>query len=189
MQIENVLYKEKQHLGFNRLSMIWRTLITLFCFVAYYWSENPKPVQVSLIRIGEYPISQIPNSGQIFFILGVSMLILSTLLVYVLHTNIKVFDTYLVIDGFWTARRVKINLDTITHIRKSKYKKHIFRRAVYNLHSNGVIRFYTSGNEFVELKDDAGFTYRIGTQRASELYRVLKSQIKQIEAGRNNSVY
>ncbi len=175
------IYSEKQHLGFNRLSMIWRTLITLFCFISYYWSENPKPVQVAIIRIGQYPVSDIPNSGQIFFMLGISMLVLSTMLVYILHTNIKVYNTYIVIDGFWTARRVKINLDTITHLRKSKYKKHIFRRAVYNLHSNGIIRFYTSGNEFIELKDNTGFTYRIGTQRASELYRILKAQLKEIE--------
>lgn len=176
------LYNEKQHLGHNRLSMIWRTLITLFCFIAYYWSENPKPVQVAIIRIGEYPVSHIENSGQIFFVLGIIMLVLSTLLVYVLHTHIKVFSTYIVIDGFWTARRVKINLDTITHIRKSKYKKHIFRRAVYNLHSQGVIRFYTSGNEFIELKDNTGFTYRIGTQRSLELYNILKLRIKEAQA-------
>ncbi len=179
--IDKELYKEKQHLGHNRLSIIWRTLITLFCFIAYYWSENPKPVHVAIISIGEYPVSHIENSGQIFFILGIVMLVLSTLLVYVLHTHIKVFSTYIVIDGFWTARRVKINLDTITHIRKSKYKKHIFRRAVYNLHSQGVIRFYTSGNEFIELKDNAGFTYRIGTQRSSELYNMLKLRIKEVQ--------
>ena len=179
--IDKELYNEKQHLGHNRLSIIWRTLITLFCFIAYYWSENPKPVQVAIISIGEYPVSHIENSGQIFFILGIVMLVLSTLLVYVLHTHIKVFSTYIVIDGFWTARRVKINLDTITHIRKSKYKKHVFRRAVYNLHSQGVIRFYTSGNEFIELKDNAGFTYRIGTQRSSELYNILKLRIKEVQ--------
>lgn len=182
MEPDIELYNEKQHLGHNRLSIIWRTLITLFCFMAYYWSENPEPVQVAIIRIGHYPVSDIPNSGQVFFILGVLMLILSTLLVYVLHTHIKVYSSYLVIDGFWTARRVKINLNSITHIRKSKYKKHIFRRAVYNLHSKGIIRFYTSGNEFVELKDNEGFTYRIGTQRSNELYRVLKNQIKETQS-------
>ena len=102
------------------------------------------------------------------------------MLTFILHTHMKVFSTYIIIDGFWTARRVKINLDTITHIRKSRYKKHIFRRAVYNLHSRGVIRFFTSGNEFIELKDNAGFTYRIGTQKAPELYQVLKKQLRDI---------
>ena len=86
----------------------------------------------------------------------------------------------MVIDGFWTARRVKINLDTITHIRKSRYKKHIFRRAVYNLHSRGIIRFFTSGNEFIELTDNSGFTYRIGSQKTPELYQIIKKQLQLI---------
>lgn len=182
MHLEKPLFDEKQYMGHNRLSIIWRTLITLFCFVGYYWSENPKPVQVAVFRIGYYPAVDIPNSGKIFFLLGMFMLILSTTLVYVLHTRIKVFSTYIVIDGFWTARRVKINLDTITHIRKSKYKKNIFRRAVYNLHSRGIIRFFTSGNEFIELKDNAGFTYRIGSQKTPELFQTLKKQIKELQA-------
>ncbi len=164
-------------MGHNQLSIIWRTIIAMFCFVGYYWSENPKPVQVAIFHIGHYPALNIPNSGKIFFVLGILILILSSILTYVLHTHIKVFADYIVIDGFWTARRVKINLNTITHIRKSRYKKHIFRRAVYNLHSKGIIRFFTSGNEFVEMKDDTGFTYRIGSQKASELYQVLKKQL------------
>lgn len=169
-------------MGNNRLSVIWRSVITLLCFMGYYWSENPKPIQVSVFRIGYYPALDIPNSGTIFFILGLFMLVLSTILVYVLHTRIIVYSTYLVIDGFWTARRVKINLNTIIHIRKSKYKKHIFRRAVYNLHSRGIIRFFTSGNEFIELKDDTGFIYRIGSQKTPELFQILKKQIKELHS-------
>ncbi len=180
MENEKTIFSEKQYMGHNRLSIIWRTIITLFCFVGYYWSENPKPVQVSVFKIGYYPALDIPNSGKIFFLLGLLIVVLSSILIYVLHTHIKVYQKYIVIDGFWTARRVKINLDTITHIRKSKYKKHIFRRAVYNLHSKGIIRFYTSGNEFIELKDNSGFTYRIGSQKSSELFLILKSQIHKV---------
>lgn len=104
----------------------------------------------------------------------------SGMLTYVLHIHTKVFPKFIIIDGFWTARRVKINLDTITRIRKSRYKKHIFRSTVYNLHSRGVIRFFTSGNEFVELTDNAGFIYRIGTQKAPELYKILRKQLNEI---------
>lgn len=178
LQTDKQLFNEKQYMGHNRLSIIWRTIIALFCFVGYYWSENPKPVQVAVFKIGSYPAVDIPNSGKIFFLLGLLILSFSAMLTFILHTHMKVFSKYIIIDGFWTARRVKINLDTITHIRKSRYKKHIFRRAVYNLHSRGVIRFFTSGNEFIELKDNAGFTYRIGTQKAPELYQVLKKQLR-----------
>lgn len=179
-QQETQLFDEKQYMGHNRLSMIWRTIIALFCFVGYYWSENPKPVQVAVFRIGSYPVSEIPNSGKMFFLLGILMVMFSAMLTFILHTHTKIYETYMVIDGFWTARKVKINLDSIIHIRKSKYQKHIFRRAVYNLHSRGIIRFYTSGTEFIELKDNAGFTYRIGTQKAPEMYQVLKKQLTKI---------
>lgn len=186
MQTDILIFEEKQYMGHNRLSLIWRTVIALFCFVAYYWSENPKPVQVAIFRIGHYPALDIPHSGKIFFLLGVLVLLLSVLLTYILHIHTKIFYNYIVIDGFWTARRVKINLETVTHIRKSRYKKHVFRGAVYNLHSKGIIRFFTSGNEFVELKDKAGFTYRIGTQKASELYQTLKKQVKQLPSTKHN---
>ncbi len=180
MHQDKRIFDEKQYMGHNRLSIIWRTVIALFCFVGYYWSENPKPVQVAIFRIGHYPAIDIPHSGKIFFLLGLLIMLFSAMLTFILHTHTQVYSKHIIIDGFWTARRVKINLDTITHIRKSRYKKHIFRRAVYNLHSSGIIRFFTSGNEFVELKDSSGFTYRIGSQKAPELFQILKKQLRDI---------
>ena len=67
MQVENRIFDEKQYMGHNRLSIIWRTVIAFFCFVGYYWSENPKPVQLAIFKIGHYPAIDIPNSGNIFF--------------------------------------------------------------------------------------------------------------------------
>jgi hypothetical protein len=85
---------------------------------------------------------------------------------------------FMMLDGFWTARRVKIDFNSLTNIRKGRYKMNIFRRAVYNLHSKGIIRFYTSGQDFIELRDKSGFTYRIGTQRPTEILKIIESQIK-----------
>ena len=67
MNTDKRIFDEKQYMGHNRLSIIWRTVIALFCFVGYYWSENPKPVQVAIFKIGHYPALDIPNSGKIFF--------------------------------------------------------------------------------------------------------------------------
>lgn len=173
-----ILFEEKQYLGHNRLSLLVRSLLAAFCFIAYYWSENPEPVQVSIFKIGSYPIRNINYSGLVFFLLGISLLLLSSILTYVLHTHIKVYEKYLVIDGFWTSRRVKVEFQSVHRIRKSRYKKSVWRRAAYNLHSLGIIRFYTSGEEFIELSDREGFTYRIGTHRASELHKILKELIK-----------
>jgi hypothetical protein len=175
----DVLFEEKQYLGHNRFSMVIRTLFALFCFLGYYWSENPKPVQVYFFKIGSYPIQSIGNSGLIFFVVGVSILLLGVGLTYVLHIQTKVYKGYMILDGFWTSRLVKIDLSTITSIRKSRYKKNIFRRAVYNLHNLGVIRFYTSGEDFIELIDNTGFTYKIGSQKPQELFKVLKDVLEE----------
>jgi hypothetical protein len=174
---QRILFEEKQYLGHNRLSIVIRTMFALFCFLGYYWSENPRPVTVSFVRIGSYPIEHLSNSGPAFFIMGVSILLLSAGLTFVLHIRTTVYDGYVVLDGFWTSRLVKIDLNNVRSLRKSRYKRSLFRRSTYNLHNNGIIRFYTSGVEFVELIDYAGFTYRIGSQKAQELYNVLMSQI------------
>lgn len=173
-----ILFEEKQYMGHNRLSIIWRMILALFCFLGYYWSENPKPVQVSVFYIGSYPIQNIPNSGEIFFLLGLIILVISAGLTYILHTHTRIYNGYMIIDGFWTARRVKIDFSTIKHLRVGRYKRNIFRRAVYNLHSKGIIRFYTSGQNFIELRDDAGFTYRIGSQYATQICDIIKKQLK-----------
>jgi hypothetical protein len=174
---KDLLFEEKQYMGHNRLSIMWRTVLALFCFIGYYWSENPKPVHVSVFYIGSYPIQHIPNSGKVFFLLGLIILVISALLTYILHIHTRVYKGYMIIDGFLGARKVKIDFSTVTYLRKGRYKYNIFRRAVYNLHSKGVIRFYTSGQEFVELKDNAGFTYRIGTQRSEELLNLIKPNV------------
>lgn len=178
MTEEDILFDEKQYLGHNRLSIVVRTVLTLFCFLGYYWSENPKPVQVSFVKIGSYPIEEISNSGLIFFIVGISILVLSAGLTYVLHIHTTVHKGYMVLDGFWTSRRIKIDLKNIVSIRKGRYKKNLLRRAVYNLHNNGIIRFYTSGEDFIELIDNTGFTYRIGSQKPQELFNILNGELK-----------
>ncbi len=175
---KEIVFEERQYMGHNRLSIMWRMILALFCFIGYYWSENPKPVQVSVFYIGSYPIQDIPNSGKIFFLLGLFILVISSVLIYILHIHTRVFKGYMIIDGFWNSRKVKIDFGTINYIRKGRYKKNIFRRAVYNLHSKGIIRFYTSGQEFIELKDNAGFTYRIGTQRSEELIALIRLEVK-----------
>jgi hypothetical protein len=172
-----LIYEEKQYLGHNRLSIVIRTALTIFCFASYYWSENPKPTQVAFFKIGSYPIQQISQSGLVFFIVGTALLIMSAALTYVLHIHTKVYKGYLVMDGFWTSRKIRIDLRNIVSVKKGRYKKKLFRRTAYNLHNLGIIRFYNSGEGFVELDDNTGFTYKIGSQRPVELYRILKKEV------------
>jgi hypothetical protein len=163
-------FSERQYLGSNRYSMLARTLVALFCFIAYYWSENPKPVNVSGIRIGSYPADElIPNSGSLFFLLGIVVLIISAMLVFVLHIKTVVTESELIIEGLWTARKVHIELDTITEAKVVPYSKYSLNRAVYNLHRNGITRFYTSGDYAVLITSNDGSKYLVGTQKPLEL--------------------
>ena len=38
--MEEIKFLEKQYLGLNKMSFIRRIALSIFCFVAYYWSEN-----------------------------------------------------------------------------------------------------------------------------------------------------
>jgi hypothetical protein len=172
VQNKNILFEEKQYLGHNRLSIVIRTALAIFCLFSYYLSENSHSLYINII------IQNNSNSGFIFFIVGNCILILSAALTFVLHIETKVYENYILLEGFWTSRKIKIDLNTITSIKKTKLKRTILRRAVYNLHNMGVIKFYTSGQDFIELTDDADFTYKIGSQKAQELYNILKQIIK-----------
>ena len=97
---------------------------------------------------------------------------------YVLHMHVIVRPGVLELKGFWTSRTIKISHDNIVRLRKSRYKRNIWRRASYNLHSKGIIRFYTSGEDFVEITDRQGFVYRIGSHRADQLFRILNTDLK-----------
>jgi hypothetical protein len=178
MEKEIPEFEEKQYLGHNKVSILVRLLLALFCFVGYYWSENPKPVEVAFFRIGSYPAEGLPNSGQMFFILGILIIAISAVLIFVLHIHTRVYSDYIILDGFWTARRVKIDLNTIVMVKKFKLKKGALKSPTYNLHRKGVIRFFSSGLEMVELRDKDGIIYRIGTQRSAELLRILFRKVK-----------
>ena len=175
---EAILFEEKQYLGYNKQSVLRRTILALFCFLAYYWSENPKPVEVSGIRIGSYPVQDIENSGQIFFIMGVIILVFSVALAFIVHMRTIVTSEGIILTGLWTSRKVKIDFSNIAFARKVRYKRHSVGRAVYNLHSKGRIRFYTRGNELVEVTDTTGLKYRIGSQRAPKLLEIIKAHIQ-----------
>jgi hypothetical protein len=178
MTQDDIKFEEKQFLGHNKFSVTLRMGFALFCFIGYYWSENPNPVEVSGIEIVPYPVSNFPKSGEVFFLLGMLILLISALLVFVLHTHTRVYENYILLDGFWNARRVKIDLRNVHTVKKIRYKPNWFRRPVYNLHANGIIRFYTGGDEFVELKDKDGLTYRIGSQYSVELAKIIAKLLK-----------
>ena len=63
---------EKQYLGLNKMSISRRMSLAIFCFIAYYWRENHD------------------KSGDLFFLMGMTILVISVILIFIL-INIKNF--------------------------------------------------------------------------------------------------
>ena len=58
----------------------------------------------------------------------------------------KIVNSFIVLDGLWTSRKVKIDIHSIKSCEKVSYSKFFFNRSVYNLHYKKSIRFFTRGN-------------------------------------------
>lgn len=168
---EELLFEEKQYMGYNKWSILWRTALAIFCFLLYYWSANPKPVEVAVIQIPSSPVGQ--DSGQLFFLMGLIIMLLSLILIFVLHLKTQIINNSLIIDGLWTSRKVKIDLNTIVEVKKVKYSRYSLNRPVYNLHYKNKIRFFTQGEDAIDVVDKDGLIYRIGSQKADELLKIL----------------
>ena len=151
---------EKQYLGLKKIALTRRLALAVFCFIAYYWKENHD------------------KSGELYFIIGIAIIIFSILLLFVLHFETNVFNGSIIFDGLWTSRKIKIDIVSLVSAKKVNYSKYIINRAVYNLHLKGTIRFYTRGNDAVELTDKDGLIYLIGSQKAEELSRAINNKLK-----------
>lgn len=173
--MEQVRFDEQQYHGLNKHSLVRRILLSVFCFVAYYWSENPKPVEVGNIHIGEYPGDV--RYGELFFILGLSILALSLIMLFVPHMKTMVTDSEIVLQGKFPPRIVRIPFSSVSSVRKVHIRPSIFNRPVFNLYTRGRIRFYTSGSDMIEISAKDGKVFRVGTQKPSELHQLLKTRL------------
>ena len=151
---------EKQYLGLNKMALTRRLALAIFCFIAYYWRENHD------------------KAGELYFVIGIAIIVFSMLLFFVLHFETKVLNGSIILNGLWTSRKIKIDTVSLVSVKKVNYSKYIINRAVYNLHFKGIIRFYTRGNDAVELTDKDGLVYLIGSQKAEELSRVINNKLK-----------
>jgi hypothetical protein len=175
--MEPIKFEEQQYHGLNRHSIVRRLLLSVFCFVAYYWSENPKPVNVDVvnIQIGEYPGDV--RYGELFFLLGLALLALSVVLLFVPHFKTQVTDKEVILHGKFPRRTVRIPIRSIVSVKKVMIRPSIFNRPIFNLKTKGRVRFYTWGNEMLEIAGKDGNVFRIGTQRAKELMELLKTAV------------
>lgn len=151
----NILLEEKQYLGLNHYSMLRGLVLSLFCFVAYYFTEDRE------------------RNAELLFYAGVALLVLSLLSMFIKHLHTRVYEGAIELDGLWTTRKVKIDLSSIKAVEKIPYSNYILNTPVYNLHRNGTINFYTSGKTAIRLTDRDGLQYIIGTHKQEEFCRIV----------------
>ncbi|MFD2968117.1 hypothetical protein [Sphingobacterium bambusae] len=150
------LFQEKQYLGRDATWLSVRMILVLFCFIAYY---------LNLQHLA---------SSQLFFIVGVSIIVVSIIMIYMVHYKTVVGGKFLIISGLWSSRLVKIDLYNIVKVERKPYSLFIFNNPVYNLHKNGKIRFYSGGKDAVWLTDKEGLIYIIGSHKAEEFVRAVE---------------
>jgi len=152
-------FEEKQYLGYNKFNLFIRLFIALGAFGSYFVSDSKD------------------ETANLFLFIGLGILLLSVLSFFVLHLKTQVFGNILELDGFWTTRKVKIDLNNIVKCETLKYSKILFNRPVYNLHVRGKVKYFTHGNWAVEITDKDGLKYRVGSQRIKELNKLINEKI------------
>ena len=169
MEPTTPIFEERQYLGYNRYSLIRRMVMAIFCFMTYFITSNSSV----------FSLSSTGDIENLLFYMGIAILIISGLLVMVLHLHTIVTDHSITLDGLWTARLVKIDLQSIVSAEKVEYSSYLLNRPVYNLHRKGLVKFYTRGKHAILLTDRDGLRYVIGSQKADALLEAVQAGINQ----------
>lgn len=154
------VFVEKQYLGREWIPITIRLVLSLFCFAAYFFTDERE------------------RNGDLLAIVGFVIIIISIIMGFLLHFSTHVINKSILLDGLWSTRRVKIDLNSIVKVEKGTYSRYLFNNPVYNLHTKGTIRFYAAGNDAIHLTDRDGLVYIIGSQHANEFLRAIKDEMK-----------
>lgn len=159
---EKPVFTEKQYLGREWIPVTIRLVMAAFCFAAYTFNFFNDP----------------NSKADILALVGIGIIVISIIMGFLLHYRTRVQNKSVLIDGLWTTRLVKIDLNSIVKVEKSEYSRYFFNNPVYNLHSKGAIRFFASGKYAIYLTDRDGLIYIIGSQHANELLRAIQEEMK-----------
>jgi hypothetical protein len=153
-------FLEKQYLGRDHGRISIRLVLALFCFAAYYITELRE------------------QNAELFLVVGCGILVASVIMMFLLHYKTTVKNKSIVLDGLWTTKMVKIDLNSIVKVERTPYSSFIINNPVYNLHQKGTVFFYADGKDAVKLTDRDGLVYIIGTQRPVELEQSIHAEMK-----------
>ncbi len=151
---------EKQYLGREFIPLTIRLVLAMFCFAAYFFTDERE------------------RNGGLLVIVGFAIIIISIIMGFLLHFRTTVQNKSILVNGLWTTRLVKIDLNSIVKVEKGEYSKYLINNPVYNLHTKGTIKFYTAGSDAIYLTDRDGLLYIIGSQHANEFLRAIKEEMK-----------
>jgi hypothetical protein len=154
------VFVEKQYLGREFIPITIRLVLAMFCFAAYVFTDERE------------------NSGNLLAVVGFAIIIISIIMGFLLHFRTRVLNKSILLDGLWTTKLVKIDLNSIVKIEKGSYSRYLFNNPVYNLHSKGTIRFFTAGKEAIHLTDRDGLLYIIGSQHVNEFLRAIQEEMR-----------
>lgn len=159
-----VNFIENQYLGFNPFNLIVRLIIAGGCFFSFFTAQETLK----------------DSTANLFLILGISVLLISILLFFVLHIKTLLVDHLVVISGYFGARIIKLDLHNFVSSEVVSYSKFTFNRPVYNLHIKGKVKFFTYGKLAVKLVDKQGLIYLIGSQKAQQLNQLIDKKLIKI---------
>ncbi|MCR8559133.1 hypothetical protein KXD93_15860 [Mucilaginibacter sp. BJC16-A38] len=151
---------EKQYLGREFIPITIRLVLAMFCFAAYFFTDERE------------------RNGNLLIVVGFAIIIISIIMGYLLHFRTRIENKSILLDGLWTTRLVKIDLNSIVKIEKKEYSRYLFNNPVYNLHQKGTIRFYCAGKDAIYLTDRDGLVYIVGSQHPNEFLRAINEERK-----------
>ena len=153
-------FLEKQYIGRDYIRIAIRLVMAAFCFGVYVYERDRD------------------NTVDLFLVVGFGIIGVSIILLFLIQYKTIVENKTVILDGLWTTKKIKIDLNSIVSVEKTTYSNYIFNNPVYNLHKKGTIRFYSSGKDAIKLTDRDGLEYFIGTQRPNEMYLVIKEEMR-----------
>ena len=153
-------FLEKQYIGRDYIRIAIRLVMAAFCFGVYVYERDRD------------------NTVDLFLVVGFGIIGVSIILLFLIQYQTIISNKFVILQGLWTSKKVKIDLNSIVSVKKSNYSNYMFNNPVYNLHKKGTIRFYSSGKDAIVLTDRDGLEYYIGTQRPNEMYLVIKDEMK-----------
>jgi len=156
------VFIEKQYLGREWIPVTIRLVVAIFCFAAYTFNF----------------FTDSENKADILALVGFAIIVISIFMGFLLHFRTRIVNKSILLDGLWTTRLVKIDLNSIVKVEKGQYSKYLFNNPVYNLHTKGAIRFFAAGKDAIYLTDRDGLVYIIGSQHANEFLRAIQEEMR-----------